>query len=166
MTGGPHQGQVYSALYTPYITYTDYCMIMHQIKYDGNAWITFECDSFKEFYYSWSGWLYLLFWQYCPKDVDFFNETDNEAFKIWFHAEVCEAAQHEAWFVFSLSFKLPEDAQRLIYADRITHITSEISAFDLLTQDPEGKSSKEHTHSSTHNTLRLSDSLAPKFPNE
>jgi hypothetical protein len=105
MSGGPYQGQVYYGLYTPYITYTDYCMIMNQVKYDGNAWITFECDSFKEFYYSWSRWLYLLMWQYCPRDIDFFNQTDNEAFKIWFHAKVCEAAQHEAWFVFSLSFQ-------------------------------------------------------------
>jgi hypothetical protein len=23
---------------------------------------------------------------------------------MWFHAEICEAAQHEAWFVFNLSF--------------------------------------------------------------
>jgi hypothetical protein len=42
--------------------------------------------------------------EYCPRDADFFNNTDKEAFKIWFHAEVCEAAQHEAWFVFSLSY--------------------------------------------------------------
>ena len=48
--------------------------------------------------------MYLLFWTYCPRDADFFNQTDREAFKIWFHAEVCEAAQHEAWFVFNLSY--------------------------------------------------------------
>lgn len=105
MTGGPHQGQVYIALYTPLLTYQDYCMIMHQIKYDGCVWITFECDLFKEHYYGWSGWLYLLFWNYCPRDLDFFNQTDKEAFKVWFHAEVCEAAQHEAWFMFPLSFE-------------------------------------------------------------
>jgi len=104
MTGGPHQGQVYISLYTPYLTYEDYCTILHQIKYDGCVWLTFECDLFKDQYYTWSGWLYLLFWTYCPRDADFFNQTDREAFKIWFHAEVCEAAQHEAWFVFSLSY--------------------------------------------------------------
>jgi hypothetical protein len=96
MTGGPHQGQVYISLYTPYLTYEDYCNILHQITYDGCCWLTFECDLFKDHYYSWSGWLYLLFWTYCPRDVDFFSKTDREAFKIWFHAEVCEAAQHEA----------------------------------------------------------------------
>jgi hypothetical protein len=105
MTGGPHQGQVYISLFTPYLTYQDYCTILHQIKYDGCCWITFECDLFKDHYYSWSGWLYLLFWNYCPRDADFFNQTDRDAFKIWFHAEVCEAAQHEAWFVFSLSYE-------------------------------------------------------------
>jgi hypothetical protein len=104
MTGSPHQGQVYISLYTPYLSYEDYCTILHQIKYDGCCWLTFECDLFKDHYYSWSGWLYLLFWTYCPRDVDFFSKTDREAFKIWFHAEVCEAAQHEAWFVFSLSY--------------------------------------------------------------
>jgi hypothetical protein len=44
MTGGPFQGQVYICLYTPYLTYQDYCMIMHQVKYDGCIWIHFECD--------------------------------------------------------------------------------------------------------------------------
>lgn len=104
MTGGPYCGQVYISLFTPFLTYTDYCMILHQIKYDGCCWITFECDSFKDNYYSWSGWLYLLFWNFCPRDQDFFSQTDQDAFKIWFHAEVCEATLHEAWFVFSLSF--------------------------------------------------------------
>lgn len=104
MTGGPNQGQVYLCLYTPYMTYQDYCMILQQVKHDGCIWITFECDNFKDHYYSWSGWLYLLFWHYCPRDLDFFNETDRTAFKIWFHAEVCEAALHEAWFTFSLSY--------------------------------------------------------------
>lgn len=104
MTGGPHQGQVYIMLYSPFMTYQDYCMILHQVKHDGCIWLTFECDTFKEFYYSWSGWLYLLMWQYCPRDIDFFNQTDRDSFKIWFHAEICEVAQHEAWFMFSLSF--------------------------------------------------------------
>jgi hypothetical protein len=79
-------------LHTPFLTYQDYCMIMHQAKYDGCIWITFECDTFKDHYYSWSGWLYLLMWQFCPRDLDFFNQTDKDAFKMWFHAEVCEAA--------------------------------------------------------------------------
>jgi hypothetical protein len=34
---------------------------------------------------------------------DFFNHTDQLAFKMWLHAEICEAGQHDAWFVFSLS---------------------------------------------------------------
>lgn len=113
ISGGPFRGQVYICIYTPYLTYTDYCMIMHQVKYDGSIWITFECDGFKDHYYSWSGWLYLLMWQYCPRDEDFFNQTDRDAFKIWFHAEVCEAVQHEAWFVFNLTYEtcdLLEDA--------------------------------------------------------
>jgi len=108
MTGGPHQGQVYISLYSPTLSYKDYCKILHQIKYAGCCWLTFECDLFKDYYYSWSGWLYLLFWQYCPRDADFFNNTDKEAFKIWFHAEICEAAQHEAWFVFNLSYMSSE----------------------------------------------------------
>jgi hypothetical protein len=70
MTGGPNQGQVYICLYSPYLSYQDYCKIMHQVKHDGSIWITFECDSFKGFYYSWSGWLYLLMWQFCPRDLD------------------------------------------------------------------------------------------------
>ena len=105
MTGGPNQGQVYISLFSPYLTYQDYCKIMHQVKHDGSIWITFECDNFKEFYYSWSGWLYLLMWQFCPRDLDFFNQTDRDAFKIWFHAEICEAAQYEAWFIFDLTFE-------------------------------------------------------------
>jgi hypothetical protein len=71
MTGGPHQGQVYIILQSPYITYQDYCMILHQVKHDGCIWLTFECDTFKEVYYSWSGWLYLLMWQYCPQRYRF-----------------------------------------------------------------------------------------------
>jgi len=105
MTGGPFRGQIYICLYSPYLTYTDYCMIMHQVKYDGSIWITFECDGFKDYYYPWSGWLYVLMWQFFPRDEDFFNQTDRDAFKVWFHAEVCEAAQYEAWFVFNLTFE-------------------------------------------------------------
>ena len=52
MTGGPHQGQVYIILQSPYISYQDYCMILHQVKHDGCIWLTFECDTFKEVYYS------------------------------------------------------------------------------------------------------------------
>lgn len=105
MTGGPFIGQVYISLFSPYLTYTDYCMIMHQVKHAGSIWITFECNSFKDHYYSWSGWLYMLMWQFCPRDSDFFNQTDRDAFKVWFHAEICEAAQYEAWFVFNLTFE-------------------------------------------------------------
>lgn len=42
-------------------------------------------------------------WQFFPRDIDFFNQTNQMAFKMWFHAEICEAGQHDAWFVFSLS---------------------------------------------------------------
>jgi hypothetical protein len=104
MTGGPNQGQVYILLHTPFLTYQDYCMIMHQAKYDGCIWITFECDTFSDWHYSWSGWLYLLMWQFCHRDLVFFNQTDKDAFKMWFHAEISEAAHFEAWFVFCLSF--------------------------------------------------------------
>lgn len=103
MTGGPFQGQVYICLYTPYLTYLDYCMIMQQVKYDGCIWITLECDTFRDYHYNWSGWFYLLFWQYCPRDSEFFNEVDQLGFKMWLHAEICEAGQHDAWFVFSLT---------------------------------------------------------------
>jgi hypothetical protein len=105
MTGGPNQGQVYISLYSPDLSYEDYCKIMLQTKYDGSCWITFECSSFKDYYYFWSGWLYLLFWSYCPRDAEFFRNTSKEAFKQWFIAEVQEAAHYEAWFVFNLSFR-------------------------------------------------------------
>ena len=103
MTGGPYQGQVYICLYSPYLTYLDYCMILQQVKYDGCIWIIIECDNFREYHYQWSGWLYLLMWKFCPRDFDFFNEVDGIGFKLWFHAEICEAGMHDAWFVFSLS---------------------------------------------------------------
>ena len=55
ITGGPMQGQIYIFLYTPCITYEDYCKIMLQVKYDGSCWIIFECSTFKESQIWWSG---------------------------------------------------------------------------------------------------------------
>jgi len=46
--GGPMQGQIYILLYTPCITYEDYCKIRLQAKYEGSCWIIFECSMFKE----------------------------------------------------------------------------------------------------------------------
>jgi hypothetical protein len=103
MTGGPFQGQAYIVLYTPDITYEDYCKIMLQTKTDGSCWITFECSPFKDYHYFWSGWLYILFWTYCPRDANFFGAS-KEAFIQWFQAEVQEAAHYEGWFTFKLSF--------------------------------------------------------------
>jgi hypothetical protein len=103
MSGGPYQGQVYFVLYTPCITYEDYCKIMLQTKYDGSCWIIFECSTFKDTPIWWSGWLYILYWTYCPRDADFFGAS-KEAFIQWFRAEIEEATHHEGWFVFNLSF--------------------------------------------------------------
>jgi hypothetical protein len=104
ITGGPMQGQIYILLYTPCITYEDYCKIMLQVKYDGSCWIIFECSTFKESQIWWSGWLYILFWTYCPRDILFFGSS-KDAFKHWFRAEIEEAAHYEGWFVFNLSFQ-------------------------------------------------------------
>jgi hypothetical protein len=73
MTGGPFKDKFIIVLYTPCITYEDYCKIMLQTKFDGSCWIIFECSTFKDTPIWWSGWLYILFWTYCPRDVDFFK---------------------------------------------------------------------------------------------
>lgn len=144
MTGGPNQGQVYICLYTPYLTYLDYCMILQQVKHDGCIWITFECESFKDHYYSWSGWLYLLFWLYCPRDIDFFNQTDKDAFKMWFHAEICEAGLHEAWFTFSLSYigtrlmAMPSSSTETAYKITSEYFGSRCVPEDELIQNMQG----------------------------
>jgi hypothetical protein len=67
ITGGPMQGQIYIYIYTPCISYEDYCAIMLQTKYDGSCWILFECSTFKESHLWWSGWLYLLFGLTAPE---------------------------------------------------------------------------------------------------
>jgi hypothetical protein len=104
ITGGPFQGQVYIYIYTPDISYEDYCAIMSQTKFDGSCWILFDCSTFRDYLYWWSGWLYLLLWTYCPRDIQFFGSS-KDAFRQWLRAEVEEAAHYNAWFVFNLSFQ-------------------------------------------------------------
>ena len=81
VTGGPMQGQKYILIYTPCISYENYCKIMLQVKHDGCCWIIFECSTFKDTPIWWSGWLYILFWTYCTRDVYFFKSS-KEAFTI------------------------------------------------------------------------------------
>jgi hypothetical protein len=104
ITGGPMQGQRYIYLYTPCITFEDYCAIMIQARFVGSCWILFDCETFKENQIWWSGWLLILLWKYCPRDVLFFGSS-KDAFKYWLRSEVEEAAHYNAWFVFNLSFQ-------------------------------------------------------------
>lgn len=104
ISGGPMQGQVYIYLYTPCISYEDFCAIMIQTKNDSLCQILFDCSTFRDSHIWWSGWLYLLFWTYCPRDILFFGSSE-DVFKHWFQVEVEEATHYKAWFVFNLSFQ-------------------------------------------------------------
>jgi len=104
ISGGPMQGQRYINFYSPNLTYDDYCAVMIQARYAGSSWILFDCETFQENQIWWSGWLFVLLWQYCPRDVVFFGRSKDD-FKHWLRSEVEEAAHYNAWFVFNLSFQ-------------------------------------------------------------